>query len=204
MGITGKPEKLINIQNTKNDKIPIIKRYTGGGTVFVDENTYFSSFIGETNLLGDKKPFPKDIMKWSEEFYKLVFRHDKFSLREDDFTFDNLKFGGNAQYITGGKLSKFVHHTSFLYKMDMDKIMKYLLIPERKPIYRGEKHHDEFLTNINKSLGFEKMEDITKNIQESAMKIFDSNVEVFTLDDIKDHQKFFELEKYSTIKIPLN
>ena len=142
-------------------------------------------------------------MKWSEDFYKLVFKNEKFSLKEDDFTFDEKKFGGNAQYITGGKLSKFVHHTSFLFKIDIEKMMKYLLIPERKPNYRGEKHHDEFLTNLNEAFGFESMEEITKNIEESAFKMFDSNVKIFNLEDIENHQKFFELEKYSTIKIPI-
>lgn len=43
----------------------LIRRYTGGGTVVVDENTIFTSFImNESDV--PSKPFPRDIMNWSE------------------------------------------------------------------------------------------------------------------------------------------
>jgi lipoate-protein ligase A len=199
MGLTGKPEKLLNLENIKIDKIPVIKRYTGGGTVFVDHQTFFVSFICETNVLGESKPFPKEIMKWSELFYQNVFKNEKFSLTEDDFTFEKKKFGGNAQYITGGKLKKFVHHTSFLFDMDIEKIMKYLLIPEKKPKYREQKHHDEFLTTLNK-FDFKSMGEITNSIEKSAMDNF-SNVSIHSLNDFEEN--YFHQENYSTKVVDL-
>ena len=90
------------------------------------------------------KVFTEDIMKWSEDFYSKIFNkyeinnnnNKLFSLKENDYTFNDKKFGGNAQYITGGKISKFVHHTSFLFEIDFNKMEKYLLLPKKKPNYR--------------------------------------------------------------------
>ena len=44
-GLSGKIHELVNINEAKRDNINIIRRFTGGGTVIVDENTFFVSFI---------------------------------------------------------------------------------------------------------------------------------------------------------------
>jgi lipoate-protein ligase A len=45
VGFSGKIKELINLKLIKDKNIAIIRRFTGGGTVIVDENTLFSSFI---------------------------------------------------------------------------------------------------------------------------------------------------------------
>jgi lipoate---protein ligase len=44
-GFSGKVPELVNIEAAKRDNIGVIRRFTGGGTVVVDENTFFVSFI---------------------------------------------------------------------------------------------------------------------------------------------------------------
>ena len=46
MGISGKPEELIHQEKVD---IPVIKRFSGGGTVVVDENTLFVTLICNTD-----------------------------------------------------------------------------------------------------------------------------------------------------------
>ena len=72
LGISGKPRELVNVDNAENDEIPLIKRFTGGGTVFVDDNVKFTSLIMNKTALPDVKPYTHDIMKFTELIYKYV------------------------------------------------------------------------------------------------------------------------------------
>lgn len=45
MGISGKPERLLDLDRVQRDGVPVIRRYSGGGTVVVDRNTHYVSFI---------------------------------------------------------------------------------------------------------------------------------------------------------------
>ena len=73
LGIGGKVDKLVHRDLAEHDKIPLIKRFSGGGTVVVDENTIFTSFILDRGLLPHVNPYPKDIMRWSGDFYEPIF-----------------------------------------------------------------------------------------------------------------------------------
>lgn len=143
MGISGIPEKLLHVEKVKKDRIPLIKRYSGGGTVFVDPETIFVTFICNTSTFEEVAPNPKAIMQWSEGVYKPFFPN--FSLRENDYVFGERKFGGNAQYIQKGR---WLHHTSFLWNFD-PKNMEYLRLPEKRPTYRGERSHADFLCTLS-------------------------------------------------------
>lgn len=44
-GFSGKVPELVEIEAAKRDNIGVIRRFTGGGTVVVDENTFFVTFI---------------------------------------------------------------------------------------------------------------------------------------------------------------
>lgn len=143
MGISGKKEELINLEKARQDAIPIIKRFSGGGTVIVDENTLFVTFICNKEIHSFPS-FPEPIMKWTESIYKEVFAHDLFSLRENDFVIGEKKIGGNAQYI---KKQRWLHHTSFLWDYS-DNRMDYLLHPKKTPSYREGRSHSEFLSRL--------------------------------------------------------
>ena len=45
MGLSGKVEKLINVEKAKELHLPVIKRFSGGGTVVVDNATFCLTFI---------------------------------------------------------------------------------------------------------------------------------------------------------------
>ncbi|KAM3375280.1 vesicle-fusing ATPase [Capsicum galapagoense] len=145
MGISGKPAELLEIGSVLKDKIPVIKRFTGGGTVIVDHQTVFITFICNTDALPSVQPYPRPIMSWSGQLYSKVFQGvGDFSLRENDYVFDNRKFGGNAQSITKGR---WVHHTSFLWDYEMEN-MAYLKLPKRAPDYRQARDHLDFICRM--------------------------------------------------------
>jgi lipoate-protein ligase A len=176
MGSSGKEEELLHVENITRDGLPVIRRFTGGGTVLVDHNTMFATFIGSHEFLKacamrdfhctDKfwfQPYPIDVMHWTAEVYRPLF-HPKlqFDLLENDYIFKNVKstatnnlekatmakFGGNAQYMTGGIYKRFCHHTSFLWEHETMQMDKYLKIPPKQPKYRELRGHGSFLTNL--------------------------------------------------------
>ncbi len=143
MGISGKKEELIDLPKAAQAQIPIIKRFSGGGTVVVDEHTLFVTFICQKEL-HPFQAFPEPIMKWAEQIYKDVFEHDAFSLRENDFVIGEKKMGGNAQYI---KKDRWLHHTSFLWDFKQER-MDTLLHPKKTPQYREGRSHNDFLCRL--------------------------------------------------------
>ncbi|KAL3904091.1 MAG: hypothetical protein SGILL_010200 [Bacillariaceae sp.] len=67
MGIGGKPDRLLNIENVVNDKVLVCKRFSGGGTVVMDHNSVWTTLIGRTGDFPSVDPYPRSIMEWSAD-----------------------------------------------------------------------------------------------------------------------------------------
>ena len=143
MGISGKPESLIDIERYQKHPIPVIRRFSGGGTVVVDENTLFISFIFSKKSL-DFGMSSQEVLRWSEEFYKPVFLPHPFVCQENDYTIAERKIGGNAHYFTK---ERWLHHTTFLWDYN-PQLMALLQFPEKRPEYRLLRSHEEFITRL--------------------------------------------------------
>ncbi|MCC6128153.1 MAG: lipoate--protein ligase family protein [Chlamydiae bacterium] len=143
MGISGDAEKLIDLEKAGRDQIPIIRRFSGGGTVIVDEDTLFISFLFHKNAV-DVPAFPEPLLRWSAELYQRSWKLPGFALQEMDYAIGPQKCGGNAQYIRSGR---WLHHTSFLWDYSEEN-MRYLLLPAKRPKYRLDRDHSEFLCRL--------------------------------------------------------
>lgn len=202
LGMSGKVNELLHTHKVARDKVQMIRRYTGGGTVVVDESTIFSTLI-MNNKEADTAPYPREIMNWSEKFvYGPLFADvlskkksqnnnnnnkntnnnlesstAKFSLREHDYTIGDMKIGGNAQTITK---DRWVHHTSFLWDYNPAK-MEYLKLPAKRPQYRSDRHHNSFLTRLKLHMSsreeFEGL--IVKTLEENY------NIETATFEEVE-------------------
>ena len=172
LGFSGKiPELVDEHEVKKSDKsIELIRRYTGGGTVIVDDSTFFTSFI-MNNKDADCKPYPRDIMQWSNIVFQPVFENFggnvQFALNENDYVLNDLKIGGNAQTIIK---DRWVHHTSFLWDFKAEN-MKYLLMPKKRPEYRRDRDHLDFLDRVNNHI--ESKVEFEKRILEASSQFYD-------------------------------
>lgn len=144
LGISGKKEELVHIEKTISYNIPLIKRFSGGGTVVIDHNTLFVTFIFSKNT-HSFLAYPELIMRWSEDFYRPIFAHADFCLKENDYVLGDKKFGGNAQYV---KKERWLHHTSFLWDYN-PHYMDCLLYPKKTPSYRAGRAHHEFICKLS-------------------------------------------------------
>lgn len=175
MGISGKPELLINPTKYHSQPIPIIKRFSGGGTVFVDSDTYFTTFICNSTDL-QIPPFPDKVLKWSETFYQPTFPN--FKLLENDYVFNNRKFGGNAQYMTK---NRWLHHSSLLWDFNPAN-MDYLLMPPKTPSYRQLRPHSDFLCRLCEL--FPNQDALTERLFRQLNQNF--NVSLVSLEEASD------------------
>jgi len=167
MGISGKPHQLLDLEKVKRDQIPVIKRFSGGGTVYIDPKTVFVTLICNAADLS-VAPQPKPILEWSEKLYRPLFKG--FQARENDYVFGERKFGGNAQYIQKGR---WLHHTSFLWDYDPAK-MNYLLLPERRPKYRESRPHADFLCTLRPY--YPQKESLINALSTHIMAYFDAEL----------------------------
>lgn len=132
MGISGNAEELVDRERAQRLNLPIIQRFSGGGTVVVDENTLFVTFIGEG------RRFPEQLMRWSAELFPLI------ELRENDYVIGERKVGGNAQYL---RKERWLHHTSLLWDYSPER-MSCLQMPRRTPHYRNARAHVDFVGKL--------------------------------------------------------
>lgn len=166
MGISSKAEELVDLPQAQTKKIPVIRRYSGGGCVIADHNTLFVSFLLAKDLLS-LPPFPEPLLRWTEDFYKNAWNISDFSLRENDFVIGEKKCGGNAQYI---KKDRSVQHTSFLWDYDPEN-MNLLHLPKKIPAYRKSRSHAEFLCCLKNH--FSDKEDLIERLQLELKKRFE-------------------------------
>ncbi len=138
MGISGKADQLVHAEAP----LPLIRRFSGGGTVVVDQGTLFFTLIcNHTALVVE--PYPEPILHWMAALYAPLFQAG-FALSENDFTLFGKKFAGHAQYLAK---ERWLHHTSLLHDYRTEN-MAYLLMPEKQPKYRQNRAHDDFVCRL--------------------------------------------------------
>jgi lipoate-protein ligase A len=140
MGISGQVQQLIHQEKLQKDPISLIRRFSGGGTVIVDEDTLFVTLICQAEALS-VSPFPRPLMQWTANLYRPLFDPHSFQLQENDYALENRKWGGNAQSIIKGR---WLHHSSLLWNYN-PTYMDYLLMPPKTPVYRQGRCHADFL-----------------------------------------------------------
>lgn len=212
LGISGDPHKLTHPHKTHAANIPLIKRFSGGGTVIVDKDTIFATMIFGTKALPDVEPFPRQIMEFTAGVYGDAFslldrdasRVPKsrvtaltrdadaaFSLTDNDYVIGNHKIAGNAQAITK---DRWLHHTSFLWDFRQQR-MDMLKEPEKRPKYRGGRKHASFLCPLI-TLGY-KRQDFLEAIEDS----FEALGYEVQLAELSDVEAFLERPHLKTSRV---
>ncbi len=158
MGLSTKSEDVLNSKIIKKDNVNVIRRFSGGGTVIVDGDTIFITFIFQKTA-HKFESFPEQILKWTEQFYKSALKLPLFSLQDNDYTLGDKKIGGNAQYI---KKNCWLHHSTFLHDFS-DKNMEYLKLPKQQPNYRKNRPHADFLTTLKGHITKQSFIELVKN-----------------------------------------
>ncbi|HEX2931506.1 MAG TPA: biotin/lipoate A/B protein ligase family protein [Candidatus Binatia bacterium] len=134
------------------NKIPILRRISGGGAVMQGPGCVNYSLILDIHAHG--------LRNIRDAFRYVLQRHSQFidalsgaktSIEGiSDLVVAGRKFSGNAQY----RKSRFVLvHGTFLLRFDLSLIDRHLKIPAKQPDYRLNRPHLEFLINLKLDSG---------------------------------------------------
>lgn len=135
----------INYNYVKDNDIDVVRRLSGGGTVFCDlGNTNFAFIVNDTNSFSDFRKFTRPIL----EVLKSLGVNAEFSGR-NDLTIDGKKFSGNAQYKYKNRL---LHHGTLLFSSDIGDLAKSINPPKIKLASKGISSVKSRVTNIKSHL----------------------------------------------------
>ena len=198
MGISAIPEEVVSLEQLSSSKTPplLIKRFSGGGTVVVDENTLFFSLILNTSSLPETVRGPQELMKWTHELIEPAFHPLPLQLKENDFAIDNLKVGGNAQSFIKDRV---LHHTSFLWNWNPEK-MSWLSYPKRVPTYRHGRDHHSFCGNLFSY--FDSMHELSERLRLAVSEKFSIRIHSCTSDAVHAALKIPHRKALEKIELP--
>lgn len=151
LGISGKPAEMLHGSEVRARGVPVIRRFSGGGTIVSDANTLFAAFICAADAEPDVSAYPEPILAWTAGVYAAALLDcgaPNFAVRANDYCLStpegDLKFGGNAQSISG---KRWLHHTSVLWAYEARR-MELLRMPKRQPDYRAQRPHASFVRGL--------------------------------------------------------
>ncbi len=110
----------INIKDIKQRKIPVIRRLSGGGTVYHD--------LGNLNyawIVNGEKNKPVNFNKYMNDIYRFLKSLDinVVQTANNDMAINGKKISGNAEHIFKNRL---IHHGTLLYNSNLDDLDKAL------------------------------------------------------------------------------
>ena len=142
LGAGGSAAADVNVPACAADGVPILRRASGGGPVVVGPGCLCFSLVlaysraPEMHAIGPSARYILDPLAAA-----LGAAIEAIS----DLAVNGVKFSGSAQQ---RKRKHFLHHGTLLCGFDLDRISRYLTVPERQPDYRRNRPHEEFVTNL--------------------------------------------------------
>ena len=148
LGRIGNPAADLHVAKVLADRIPVLRRSSGGGTVLQGRGC-----LNYTLVLSKEHPEIQDLRRSYQFILGRIIAALKAlnvdaacrPLSDIALAQNNKKISGNAQK----RGRKFIlHHGTLLYQFDLKKIAEYLTMPKDVPEYRQDRSHLDFVTNI--------------------------------------------------------
>ena len=172
----------INEKYVKENNINVVRRNSGGGTIYTDMGAWQFTFI--------KKNYKEEGISFDKFIGPIVDALQKQGIdanfnSRNDLLIGNRKFSGNAQY---RKNNAMLHHGSILFNTDIQAMVKSITVAEDKIIAKGIKSVRERVINIS-----EVMDNIitSEDFRDIMLDNLLENSTIYTLteDDIKSINK---------------
>ena len=148
LGRIGKEQEDIDLRQARQDKIAVLRRTSGGGTVLQGPGCLNFTLVLDkgrhTDLADLRKSYAwissKVIDALKMGGVKAVFR----PISDIALAGSEKKISGNAQHRSKNFI---LHHGTILYNFDLKLISHYLKMPKDIPDYRQSRPHADFIAN---------------------------------------------------------
>lgn len=134
-------------------RIPMLRRFSGGGTVLQGPGCLNYSLIlriGNAGPLSTIAGTNSFVMERHKDAVQGMLNNQVQIQGHTDLAIGGMKFSGNAQR---RKERYLLFHGTFLLHFDISLAQEVLAIPSRQPPYRSNRSHLQFMTNLNVEAG---------------------------------------------------
>jgi len=149
LGYSNRGQTEVNLRACRERNIPLLRRYSGGGTVLQGPGC-----LNYAVVLPIRESGPHSTITGTGTF--VMTRH-RDAIRQlvpgpvevrghSDLALNELKFSGNAQRRRERSL---LFHGTFLLSFNIRMVDQVLRPPSKQPTYRKNRSHGEFLTNLH-------------------------------------------------------
>ncbi|MBD3422642.1 MAG: hypothetical protein GF398_21205 [Chitinivibrionales bacterium] len=145
-----KPEKEINLDLCDQDKVPVIKRRGGGGTVVLSPGMVITIVAGlrrrEDSIASLFSRIHLAMISLLGEYASHLAIQEKGL---SDLAIDGKKVLGSSLYLSQRPL-RYYYQSSLMVDSELQLIERYLHHPPKEPQYRGARPHLEFCTTLSR------------------------------------------------------
>ena len=148
LGYSNKVAAEVNVESCESRKIPILRRFSGGGAVLQGPGCLNYSLVVKNQHI-------RSFHSIAESFHTVLKPHRNLFGRlmteavqiegVSDLAIGGKKFSGNSQH---RKLRYTLFHGTVLLNLDLSLIEATLRMPSKQPGYRQERSHTQFLRNL--------------------------------------------------------
>ncbi len=149
LGYSNKVASEVNVNACEAKAIPILRRFSGGGTVLQGPGCLNYALAVKHERLEIPADLTASYRFVLERHLKYLTGHTSEAIQiqgVSDLALDGRKFSGNAQH---RKRVCSLFHGTFLLGFDLGLIETCLRMPSKQPAYRQGRPHEAFLCNLN-------------------------------------------------------
>lgn len=152
LGSSNNPESEVNQVYCREHKIPVLKRYGGGGTVVLYPGCVVVSVGAWIRQQFQNQLYFKQLNQSLIDVMSILEpRLSTLGQRGlSDISFENRKIAGTSLFRSRNYL---LYQASIVVEPDLDLINASLLHPTKEPDYRSGRSHAEFLTSLSEVCG---------------------------------------------------
>ncbi len=159
------PSEEINIKCLRENDIPVIRRVSGGGTVYHDTGNINYTIINN-HPAGKKIDFTgytKTLLSFLEEHGVKAYRGEKNEIRTE-----GMKISGNAEHVFK---SRVLHHGTLLYSANLEMMSDCLAQPEAVIKSRAVRSNRTSVSNLKERIkGVKDAEDLKDLLKEYVLR----------------------------------
>lgn len=186
------PLKEVNLTFAKENNIPIIRRISGGGTVYHDSGNINYSFIdfGNRESLVNFEKYSKPIVSLLQNLGVNAYLDGK-----SDLKIDGLKFSGNASHVYKNRV---LHHGTLLFNSDLKILNESIKIQKHNITDKAIKSNRAVVCNISSFLSDINKEEFKTLLVSRIKELFPKTHEVdFSQEQVQEIEELVD-EKYSS------